>query len=72
VDGPRIRELREDLGLTQGQLASQAGISRENLRRIEAGIVKWSTLKTTEGLAVQLGVGRKEILVGRKPSTVAA
>ena len=39
--GARIRELREEKGLTQEELATLAGILRTNLSRIEQG--KYST-----------------------------
>lgn len=39
--GDRIRQLREDAGLTQGQLAEEVGMTQPNIFRIESG--KYST-----------------------------
>jgi transcriptional regulator with XRE-family HTH domain len=65
VDADRIRRLREDIGLTQGQLADRAGISRTSLVRIESGSVRWCTAATTNAIARELGVGRRELLANR-------
>lgn len=35
--GPRLREAREESGLTQQQLAELSGVRRETLSRIERG-----------------------------------
>lgn len=39
--GQRIRQLREEAGMTQDQLAEQTGLLRPNINRIENG--KYST-----------------------------
>ena len=35
--GERIRELREETGLTQDQLAEKTGLLKQNISRIESG-----------------------------------
>jgi transcriptional regulator with XRE-family HTH domain len=50
----RIAELREGLGLSQGRLAAAAGLSREQLNRIERGS---RTLTHAEAVSVALALG---------------
>ncbi len=51
----RIKELRLALGMTQGDLASKAGMSRSQLAMIEGGSRPANTLRL-DSLAVALGV----------------
>ncbi|MGQ9531410.1 MAG: helix-turn-helix domain-containing protein [Desulfotomaculales bacterium] len=53
--GQRLRALREELGLTQAQLASLAGVTAGLIGQIEQGKVQPS-LKTLEKLAQVMGV----------------
>jgi transcriptional regulator with XRE-family HTH domain len=51
----RLRELRETAGLTQGQLADKAGLTREGVAQLETGRRKpvWETvLALTDALGV--------------------
>ncbi|HEX6781001.1 MAG TPA: helix-turn-helix transcriptional regulator [Solirubrobacterales bacterium] len=45
--GRAIQELREEAGLTEGELAARAGMAAAELRQIEAGEVEadWGTLR---------------------------
>ncbi|GAV24440.1 transcriptional regulator [Carboxydothermus islandicus] len=52
--GYKLKKLREDMGLTQAELASQAGVSPGLIGQIEQGKVQPS-LKTIEKLAEVLG-----------------
>lgn len=52
----RLKELRQALGLTQAELASQAGIRRATVSRIENAQVTAIDLRVLERLADALGV----------------
>jgi transcriptional regulator with XRE-family HTH domain len=52
--GETVRRLRADRGLTQPQLADEAGLSEEWVRRIERGSASPS-FETIEALAAALG-----------------
>jgi len=56
-----IRKLREQRGMTQGQLAERAGVSREYVARLEAGRYDPS-LSTLEKLAKALKVDVAKLL----------
>lgn len=53
--GQRIRRRREDVGVSQTDLAQQAGISRTYLSLIERGEAKNISLNVLNRLAVALG-----------------
>jgi transcriptional regulator with XRE-family HTH domain len=59
--GRRIRDMRDDRGIKQKYLARKAGISREELSRIERGHVKPLT-QTLEGLCLALEVPLAQLL----------
>jgi transcriptional regulator with XRE-family HTH domain len=59
--GTRIRALRTLAGMTQGQLAEAAGVSRSYVPRIEAGSVE-ATVTTLSQLAEALGVDMAQVL----------
>jgi transcriptional regulator with XRE-family HTH domain len=52
--GELIRKLREERGVTQRTLASQAGVNRSTLRRIEAGLTS-GDMETVEKVLNYLG-----------------
>jgi transcriptional regulator with XRE-family HTH domain len=57
--GPRLRELREDRGWTQQELAEAAGLSRGAVRDFEQSrsVPSWdSVLKLAEALGVRCDV----------------
>lgn len=53
--GQRIRKMRDKRGMKQNHLAQEAGISREELSRIERGRVA-PTMRTVNSLSDALGV----------------
>lgn len=53
--GRHIRSMRDERGMKQNHLARKAGISREELSRIERGRVM-PTTRTLRGLCAVLGV----------------
>lgn len=62
--GKRIAALRRESGLTQEQLAKEAGISARYLRRIELGHI-YPHIKTIARLAEILGVEVEIIIVNK-------
>jgi transcriptional regulator with XRE-family HTH domain len=61
--GRRIRYLRTKLGMSQEQLAGQAGLSRVGLSNIETGKAE-PGLRTIGDLARVLGIKASELLEG--------
>ena len=59
--GYRIREIREDRGMTQVELAEKSGVSRTTIYGLETGAEKITTTKTLNKLAHALGVSIDEI-----------
>jgi len=72
--GKRVRELRDEKGLYQEELAQKAGVARNTISRIERGVLK-PTVSLLEKLAVGLEVDTADFLRDRaplaKPSTPA-
>lgn len=63
--GAAIRDRRKELGLDQAELASQVGVSREWLLRVEGGKSGTSfslILKTLRALNLQISVSRPGIV----------
>ncbi len=56
VDGPRIRERRLALGLTQADLATRSGLSQEAISRLENGRIRGLMQPTQDALALALHV----------------
>lgn len=59
--GTRIKKIREQLGMTQEELAVKAGLCRATLSAIESDPQKKPTLRTLEKLARVLGVSLDQI-----------
>ncbi len=53
--GERIRELRKERGLTQEELAKQAGISRATLSKLENGFISQISVVTLSEILNTLG-----------------
>ncbi len=69
VDGAKVKDLRDRLDWTQGQLAYHSNVDQATISRIEAnefGDVKVSTVKR---LAAALGVTVAELLNDPAPTT---
>ena len=59
--GIRIKEIREQVGMTQLELSEKSGISQEHISRIENG--KFTpNVKTADRIAGALGVTLMDIL----------
>lgn len=71
TQGTRLKELREDLGLTQKEIADQLGYNQSYYSQIERGD-KGMTSKLTTKLFVLFGVSSDWLLngIGNKPSVV--
>lgn len=59
----RIRELREQVGLTQEELSTKSGISRATIWALECGEDKVTTTKTLLNLANALGVKMDDLFL---------
>lgn len=59
--GQRLKRLREAQGLSQYAMADKAGISRQYVRKLEAGLSD-PTLGMLQRLAKALGVGVTKLL----------
>ena len=59
--GIRIKEIREQVGMTQAELSEKSGLSQEHISRIENG--KFTpNVKTADRIASALGVTLMDIL----------
>jgi len=56
MDATKIRELREEMGLSQKALAARSGVSQGYLSQLETGEVLHPSLRVAEQLAVGLGI----------------
>lgn len=54
--GYKIKEIREEKGITQEQLASDSGVSRVTISGLENGTERATTTKTLMKIARALGV----------------
>jgi DNA-binding XRE family transcriptional regulator len=64
LDGGRLRQLRRQRGLSQTQLASQAGISRATMARLERQPVAPCRSRTLSRLATALGEDPAALTIG--------
>lgn len=62
--GRRIRELREERGIAQAELARRVGSSASHLNKLEAG-QKAATVTTLAAVAKALGVELADLFPGR-------
>ena len=53
--GPKIKQYRKDMNITQDQLAKQAGISRVTLGKLERGEVGSVSIKVLDYILQTLG-----------------
>lgn len=60
--GRRIRTLREEAGLTQGELAKAIGVNRSTVTRYEDGEISSCKASTLASLATVLDVDLKTLL----------
>jgi len=66
--GPRVRERRGALGLSQEHLAHQAGLSWGAIQRLEAGKITDPHYSTLEGIARALGTTVAELVGEEEPA----
>ena len=67
IDGRRLRRLRLDRELTQGQLALKSGVPQAHISRIESGRFCNLKLSTLSKLAMALNVGFDDLLPSDTP-----
>ena len=61
--GYRIREIREDKGLTQTELCERTGLTRATIWKLETGVDEVTTSKTLLKIAKALGVTVGELFL---------
>ena len=59
--GKKIKKLRNDLGLSQDELARQADVSYTTLTKIETGIVKKPSVYVVAKIAKALNISIKKL-----------
>lgn len=62
--GDRLRELREDAGLTLEQAGERAGMDKSAWHNIESGRRQNPTLTTLRAMAEALGISLEELFRG--------
>jgi transcriptional regulator with XRE-family HTH domain len=67
LDGGRLRQLRRQRGLSQEQLAGQAGISLTTMRRLERRPAAPCRCRTLGRLAAALGEEPARLTPARQP-----
>ena len=60
--GENIEKLRQSLGLSREELATEAGVTYSTLTKIEAGYDENPTVKTIKRLSIVLGVSVDDLL----------
>ena len=60
----KVRECREEIGLTQEALAEKAGVSRTIISGLENGTISVTTTKTLIKIASALGKNVSDIFLG--------
>lgn len=68
LDGPRLRQLRRQHGLSQEQLADQAGLSLTTVTRLERQIPAACRGRTLARLAAALGEDPTALILARRTS----
>ena len=61
----RIREIREQAGLTQEELSIKSGVSRATIWALECGDNKVTTTKTLFNIATALGVQMDDLFLAQ-------
>jgi transcriptional regulator with XRE-family HTH domain len=62
VNGNKLRKLREQKLLTREELGERAGVSADQIGRIERGVTTNPHMRTIRGLVKALEVGPTELL----------
>lgn len=63
--GYRLKEIREQKGITQESLAAASGVSRATIAALEKGSERNTTSKTLAKLASALGVSLNDLFFER-------
>lgn len=61
----RLREIREQIGITQDELSAKSGVSRATIWALECGEDKVTTTKTLLNLANALGVRMDDLFLAQ-------
>lgn len=65
-----VKQLRDELGITQDDLSDKAGIAYSTLAKLEHGGIKSPTFKTISALAKALGVSVDDLLKNTAPAKI--
>ena len=60
LSGEKLRDLRDQLGLTRDQLAEKSGVPARTIQDIETGKIKNPGIETLKPLLVALGANNKQ------------
>jgi transcriptional regulator with XRE-family HTH domain len=60
--GKKIKKLRNDLGLSQDELARQADVSYTTLTKIETGVIKKPSVYVVAKIAKALNISIEELI----------
>jgi transcriptional regulator with XRE-family HTH domain len=66
--GPRVRERRRALGLSQERIAHEAGVTMSAIQRLESGFIRDPHYSTLEGIAHALGTTVAELVGEVEPA----
>lgn len=64
--GYRVKEVREEMGMTQEALATKSGVSRATISGMESGRVTVVTTRTLADIAAALGVEIRDLFFAEK------
>ena len=60
--GGAVRHIRENKGISQGDIMRKTGIERSYISRIERGEIRYPRLSTIKKIAMALGVSVEELV----------
>lgn len=72
ANGEKLRDLREDLWLSQGELGEKAGVALHTINRIENGRTPYPQSATLKSIAKVLGVDPHDLLEGESNRPLGA
>ena len=67
-----LRELREQAGLTQAQVAERSGLSQSAISSMEIGVTANPQLDSLEAVAAALGCDLQTVIAALRASSAAA
>lgn len=68
IDGAKVKRLRDNLWLSQGELAEKAGVAIHTVSRMETGVHEYPRRSTIFAVAEVLGVRPEALLKPEDPN----